>query len=106
MIKKIKSIYHLVKLGLNDNSALETYNSGLRLKKDRNYIKSNEINKQQSESLSRTEVINYLIKTFFKDCTYLEIGVRNPNDNFDFILSNKKTSVDPGVEFKLNPVDF
>ena len=38
--------------------------------------------------------------------TYLEIGVRNPDHNFNKIDANKKYSVDPGVEFKSNPVDF
>ena len=37
---------------------------------------------------------------------YLEIGVRNPQHNFNHIKANKKYSVDPGVEFKSNPVDF
>ena len=38
--------------------------------------------------------------------TYLEIGVRNPDDNFNRIKAEDKYSVDPGVEFKVNPVDF
>lgn len=37
---------------------------------------------------------------------YLEIGVRNPEDCFDRIQAPEKTSVDPGVEFEANPVDF
>jgi hypothetical protein len=37
---------------------------------------------------------------------YLEIGVRNPADNFNLINCVNKYSVDPGVEFELNPVDF
>ncbi|MCZ2339079.1 MAG: class I SAM-dependent methyltransferase, partial [Chitinophagales bacterium] len=36
----------------------------------------------------------------------LEIGVRNPNDNYNKIMADVKYSVDPGVEFKENPVDF
>lgn len=56
---------------------------------------------------SRTEIINYLITSFNKlNTLYLEIGVRDPTDNFNKIQSNSKYSVDPGVEFKENPVDF
>jgi hypothetical protein len=54
----------------------------------------------------RSEVINFLLSTRSEDSTYLEIGVRNPNDNFNKINASKKFSVDPGVEFKENPVDF
>lgn len=54
----------------------------------------------------RTDVINYIISTFKRDVNYLEIGVRNPNHNFNKINAHNKFSVDPGVEFKENPVDF
>ncbi|MGB1216312.1 MAG: class I SAM-dependent methyltransferase [Saprospiraceae bacterium] len=55
---------------------------------------------------SRTDIINFLFSTKKHDTTYLEIGVRNPNHNFNHIKSNTKYSVDPGVEFRNNPVDF
>ena len=54
----------------------------------------------------RTEVINFLLSTFPGETNYLEIGVRNPDDNFNSIYASKKYSVDPGIEFKENPVDF
>lgn len=55
----------------------------------------------------RTEIINYLLQSLkIQETTYLEIGVRIPEDNFDLINATKKYSVDPGVEFKKNPVDF
>ena len=55
----------------------------------------------------RTEVINFLLASLNKsDTNYLEIGVRNPVDNFNQIKSNAKYSVDPGIEFDENPVDF
>lgn len=54
----------------------------------------------------RTDVINYLITILNREITYLEIGVRNPDDNFNLINAKTKYSVDPGVEFKENPVDF
>ena len=60
---------------------------------------------QESSEIKRSDVINYLINEFnFK--SYLEIGVRNPDDNFSLIEIEKKYSVDPGVEFESNPVDF
>ena len=47
--------------------------------------------------MDRIEIINSLIKkNNYK--TYLEIGVRNPDDCFNHIVCNKKHSVDPGVE--------
>lgn len=55
----------------------------------------------------RYDVINYLLSCLGKNETnYLEIGVRNPEDNFNLIESSTKYSVDPGVEFEENPVDF
>src|SRR5882672_59609 len=55
----------------------------------------------------RTDVINFLIESIgATDTNYLEIGVRNPAHNFGKIKSKTKYSVDPGVEFKENPVDF
>lgn len=54
----------------------------------------------------RTDILNFLLSTFPGDTTYLEIGVRNPADNFNQINATKKYSVDPGIEFKENPVDF
>jgi len=55
---------------------------------------------------SRTEIMNYIISQLNREIYYLEIGVRNPADNFDKINATHKISVDPGVEFKQNPVDF
>ena len=61
--------------------------------------------KQENSKIKRCDVINFLIAEFnFK--SYLEIGVRDPNDNFSLINVEKKYSVDPGVEFESNPVDF
>jgi len=55
---------------------------------------------------ARTEVINFLLSTLGRGTSYLEIGVRNPRDNFVEIKSSYKVSVDPGVEFLENPVDY
>jgi hypothetical protein len=40
------------------------------------------------------------------ETTYLEIGVRNPEDNFNHIIADKKYSIDPGIEFKGNPLHY
>ena len=53
----------------------------------------------------RYDIINFLAKQINAQ-NYLEIGVRNPADNFNLINCVNKFSVDPGVEFELNPVDF
>lgn len=66
-------------------------------------------NKSKEEYLKnpdRTEVLNYLISFLDRDTCYLEIGVRNPEDNFNKIKASLKYSVDPGLEYKINPVDF
>lgn len=54
----------------------------------------------------RYDLINYIIGRLNKEIKYLEIGVRNPADNFDKINAAHKISVDPGFVNKLNPVTF
>ncbi len=54
----------------------------------------------------RTDIVNFLLSINQADTSYLEIGVRNPEHNFNHIKATRKYSVDPGVEFKENPVDF
>ena len=61
-----------------------------------------EMNKKPHKS----EIINFLIKSLNRNVCYLEIGVRNPDKNFNRIIANEKYSVDPGLIFKANPVDF
>jgi hypothetical protein len=53
----------------------------------------------------RTHIINHFISLTDAQ-NYLEIGVRDPKKNFDRIQCDTKFSVDPGIEFKDNPVDF
>lgn len=44
----------------------------------------------------RYNVINHLAKAYYNnDCSYLEIGVENPDNCFNIINASKKTSVDP-----------
>jgi hypothetical protein len=61
--------------------------------------------KERAKRPFRHEIINLLLKEI-KDPVYLEIGVRNPDGNFNKINATTKYSVDPGVEFEKNPVDF
>ena len=56
-------------------------------------------------SHARYHVINALLATT-EHTRYLEIGVRNPADNFDRIDASFKISVDPGVESKINDATF
>ena len=64
-------------------------------------------NLERVKTPSKTEIINFLLNNLNgTEKKYLEIGVRNPNDNFNHIKAKYKYSVDPGIEFKENPVDF
>jgi hypothetical protein len=84
------------------------YNWGGRFLTDPFHLRVNALNENElNKSLSRTEIINRLIQATKKEnSVYLEIGVRNPADNFNHICAEKKYSVDPGIEFEANPVDF
>jgi predicted O-methyltransferase YrrM len=66
------------------------------------------IEKQNSEIAKngrRWEIINFLLtKTDNKN--YLEIGTRNPEDNFNKINADYKISVDPCFEFETDQIDF
>lgn len=90
-LKKIKEYYNWGGRFLNDE-----------FHKKVSIINKNEINKRPF----RYDVINYLLGILKRETTYLEVGVRNPEDNFNKIRANTKYSVDPGLEFKPNPVDF
>lgn len=71
------------------------------------YKTGKQLSKEElKKSPSRTEIINYLLSLKEGETTYAEIGVRNPADNFNHIQATRKYSIDPGVEFKQNPVDF
>jgi hypothetical protein len=55
--------------------------------------------------MNRYDIINELIKKYnYK--TYLEIGVRNPDECFNLINCKTKHSVDPGYENSENQVDY
>lgn len=61
---------------------------------------------ERKKKPSRTEIINYLLSTCSGPKEYLEIGIRNPEDNFAKINADVKYSVDPGLDFPANPADF
>ncbi len=80
-----------------------------------NWIKSNDSSYlnalrlssyQISSKYKRTDVINQIFSKRGSDTCYLEIGVRNPDDNFNLIKASKKYSVDPGHEVLVNKADF
>lgn len=86
---------------------IKYYAKGRNIFTSPEFIQSqNSIEKEKAKTPSRTEVINYLLSVGVSESTYLEIGVRNPEHNFNHINASVKYSVDPGVEFESNPVDF
>ena len=90
--RKYKSIYDFGKYYLSHSEIVKT-----------EAVSKNETLKKPL----RSDVINLLLNSLNKfETNYLEIGVRNPQDNYNLIKTSLKYSVDPGVEFKENPVDF
>ena len=88
-------------------SIRKAYSAGRKILKDP-YFQDGQ-RKSYAESIkspARTEVINYLLSNRQGKTSYLEIGVRNPNDNYNLIIADEKYSVDPGIEYEENPVDF
>ena len=83
------------------------YSTGKIFSSDNTYKRIKELNNIESKkSPSRTDIINNLINHLNRNVIYLEIGVRNPDHNFNKINASEKYSVDPGIEFEENPVDF
>lgn len=56
-------------------------------------------------SHARFQILNALLATT-EQRRYLEIGVRNPADNFDKIDADFKVSVDPGLESPVNRATY
>ena len=100
ILKKILKKNYLYKV-------VKYYGAGKKLLTNSTYIDAkskSEIEIQKKPN--RTEVINFLLSQLNRETNYLEIGVRNPEDNYSKIKSKTKYSVDPGIEFEANPVDF
>lgn len=80
---------------------------GKRFCTDKYHIEVAQLDKKEiAKTPLRFDIINFLLQFLDRETTYLEIGVRNPADNYEKIKSNIKYSVDPGIEYKENPVDF
>jgi hypothetical protein len=58
---------------------------------------------ETSKTPTRTQIINFLIENIRSNSktsvAYLEIGVRNPDDNFNKVIADDKVGVDPAVQF-------
>ena len=61
--------------------------------------------RESQKDPSRSTIINTLLQ-HTAGLNYLEIGVRNPEHNFNKIKCKNKYSVDPGYEFKSNPATY
>jgi hypothetical protein len=86
---------------------IKYYLKGKKILNNPHYIDVQKKNLNEvSKSPSRTEIINFILSSKQSDTYYLEIGVRNPEHNFNHIKAGKKYSVDPGYEFDQNPVEF
>jgi hypothetical protein len=92
---------------LNWKQTKTYYNKGKSLLTDPQYLAvRHSIHAETLKRPFRTEIINFLLSLSKNKTTYLEIGVRNPDHNYNHIEADTKYSVDPGVEFGENPVDF
>jgi len=79
---------------------------GKKIAKDPYFKAAKELTQKEiGKGPSRTTIINFLLQQTPAE-NYLEIGTRDPNENFSHIKCKNKFSIDPGVEFKANPVDF
>lgn len=77
-----------------------------RIFKDDTFYGTYYLSKQElAKDISRTQIINFLVELVQGE-NYLEIGVRNPEDNFNRIRCRNKYSIDPGLEYKENLADF
>ena len=96
-----------IKQTLRKIPLLRHINLGRKIENDEHYqeVRSKSI-QEINKKPSRTEILNYLLGKLKGERSYLEIGVRNPDHNYNHINAEIKYSVDPGVEYKLNPVDF
>jgi hypothetical protein len=109
-MKSLKNILRYYKEGkrlINNSYYRECFELGSKLLNDKDHLEATKKSMfEENNGPGRTKVINYLLSLFDRDTKYLEIGVRNPNDNFNHIRSAIKYSVDPGFEYIENPVDF
>jgi len=89
------------------NRIKQYYNWGSRFLNNKYNIEGNVITLKEIEKpVKRYDIINYILLSRTDTTSYLEIGVRRPEDNFLKIKADIKYSVDPGFENNENPVDF
>ena len=89
------------------NTSKNIYKLGKRIYNDPFFLNAREKSTIESNSkYKRTDVINKILSLRKNTTYYLEIGVRNPEDNFNLIKSTYKYSVDPGLEAEVNKADF
>jgi len=62
--------------------------------------------KELISEVKRYDIINFLLGKFDRRTSYLEIGLRDPEDNFYRVQSFFKCSVDPGYEQELNMATY
>ena len=85
---------------------LNIYRLGKKVYLDDYYKDTAKLSKLENlKTPRRTTIINFLV-SYIGAKNYLEIGVRDPRKNYNRIQCQNKYSVDPGVEFEDNPVDF
>ncbi len=101
-----KTFLSLLKKNKSADFLLKKINVGRSILEDEYFIKAAVLTKAEiNKRPKRTEIINFLM-TLTDAENYLEIGVRTPESNFLKIKCKNKYSVDPGIEFEENPVDF
>ena len=106
-ISKLKKFLKRKFYNLKIFKAIFFYKYGKKIFNDPVFKDGREKSLNQSKSkYKRTDVINKILSSRTSDTFYLEIGVRNPEDNFNFINSAYKYSVDPGLESEINKADF
>lgn len=88
-------------------SSVKYYLAGKKLLNDRYFTLGLDLSKQELlKKPGRSEVLNFLLSAGRQPCKYLEIGVRDPDANFNKIIADEKYSVDPGFESNENKADF
>ena len=88
-------------------TTLQYYIQGWKFYRNPYYQEAIRLSKKEKlKTPTRTEIINFLLSLRVGETFYLEIGVRDPADNFNHIFATHKYGVDPGIEFPANPVEF
>ncbi len=85
---------------------INIYRLGKKVYSDDYFKETGELTRLENlKNPRRTDIINYFVSLIDAQY-YLEIGVRDPRKNYNRVECANKFSVDPGIEFEDNPVDF